>query len=199
MGFERAKLKTEIAARDAAEARVEGARKALDRIGDQIFDGQKRLRELRAERAEEASDRVRRIVAGGSAVLERVNGRQREGEIEEEIVALKEARDLCKGALAEAEASLEFKKRRVAEAVGAVIAGAAPQLIAATEAAKRDFDGRAAVLKFIHSSLGEAHRRQAEVAIAYPTGFDLLDHPALAPWRKAAEALGRDGDAPVPQ
>ena len=132
-------------------------------------------------------------------MLERVNGRVSEADAEREIEACKAARDLTRGALREAETSLGFAERRVADAVGAVLATAAPRLIAEAEAARVAFEGKVAVLRFLRPSLGDEQRRRVDFTSLFPTDFDVRDNPVLGVWKVAAERLGRDADAPLPE
>jgi len=84
--------------------------------------------------------------------------------------------------LAECERDLDFKTRKVSDCVGVVLATAAPQLIKATEAAKKQFEALATICRFLRSSLSSECRRKLDKAIAYSLDFDLREHPALAPW-----------------
>ncbi len=129
----RAALKGAIVARNEVASRVEATRQALDRIGDQVFEAQRKLREARASAAEDARARVERIVAGGAATLE-LNGRQREAAIEEEIGAIKAARELTRAAVSDGERSLDLAEMRVVDAVGGVLATSAGKLIVEAEA-----------------------------------------------------------------
>ena len=149
MAFEsglRAALRAAIASRDQVANRVEGARSAVLRVEDQLFEAHAKLREAREAAGEAQAAAVREIVAGGSAtLLERVNSRALEADAEREIEACKSARDLCKVALADAERSLDFKQRRVGIAVDALMATAAGREIARAEALRREFEGAQAI------------------------------------------------------
>ena len=199
-GFEsgaRAALKAAIEQRDAAEARVAAARKALDRIGDQVFEAQRRLGETRAGVAEEAHERVGRIIAGGSAVLERRN-RARAEDVETQIEELKEARGLIRGELADAEKALDFKVRRVTDAVNALLASSAPRLIEQAEAVRDELIRLASVLRYFRSSVSDTQRRRIDEVTAFPTDFD-RSHSAVAPWQAAASALAKNADSALPE
>jgi hypothetical protein len=140
---------------------------------------------------------VQAIVAGGAAtLLERVNGGQREADIEREIVSLKSARDLCRTAFTEAETDLGWAERKVVAAIGAVLAGAASRLIAEEEQLRAALEAKRAILRFLRSSLGDDQRRRVDMML--PPGFVDDAHVAVVPWRDAAAALGRDSNAPLP-
>ena len=193
----RAALAEAIVARADAEARVEAARSAVERIEDQLFEARRRLDQVRAQAGDRASERVAALVAGGDAlVVDR--DRFAEKDAGDAVTACRAARDLCKAALADAESSLGFKERKVADAVGAVLATVAPRLIAEAEAARREFEAKVSVLRFLRSSLSDGHRRRLDAATAYPTNFDSGSHPVLAKWQAAAAALARDADAALP-
>jgi hypothetical protein len=198
MAFEsglRAALKDAIVARDAAIDRIEGARSAVLRIEDQIFEAKRRLVAAQEAAGEEQAARVQEIVAGGSAtLLERVNGRAREADIEREITACKAARDLCKGALADAETDLGWAEGKVVSAIGAVLASSASKLIVEEEALRATLEGKRAVLRFLPLDADQ----QCHVATVLGRGWGDDAHPAVAPWRAAVEALGRDADAALP-
>jgi hypothetical protein len=155
----RTALSKALGERDAAANRVAGCQAAIDRVENSLHEAWRREREARARTSEEEAVRVERIIAGGSAVLER-KAHARATEIEAEIAATKEARELCRGALREAERALDFAEHKVADAIGTVLAGAAAQLIKACEAAKADFTARAATPRFIRSALSDQCRRR---------------------------------------
>jgi hypothetical protein len=201
MSFEagaRAALKAAIAARDEAEARVEASRAAVERIQDQLYENRRRLNEIREQAGERASARVAAFVAGGDAAVMDRDDRFAERDAEEALVACKAARDLCRSALAEAEVTLGYKQRKVDGAIGAVLATAAPKLIEAAESARREFEAKVLVLRFLWSSLGDAQRQHVDGVTTFPTSDSGSQHPALAAWRKAADSLSKDPDAELP-
>jgi chromosome segregation ATPase len=200
MGFEsgaRAALKDAIVARDAAADRVEGAKSGLARIEDETFAAHRRLREARTAASEEEAERVQAIVAGGAAtLLERINGRASEADIEREIVSLKSARDLCRTALADAETDLGWKERKVVSAIGAVLAGSASRLIAEEEQLRASLESRRAILRYLRSALPDAQTREIDRRL--PAGFADDAHPAVLPWKAAAEELSENAEALLP-
>jgi hypothetical protein len=201
MSFEsgaRAALKDAIVARDAAVGRVEGARSAVLRIEDQIFEAKRKLVEAQEAAGEEQAARVQEIVAGGSAtLLERVNGRAREADIEREITACRAARDLCKGTLADAETDLGWAERKVVSAIGSLLASSASKLIAEEEELRASLEGKRAILRFLRSTLGDDQRRRVDMTL--PPGFVDDRDAAVGPWLSAVAALQKDADAALPE
>jgi hypothetical protein len=199
MSFEsgaRAALKNAIVERDAAAARVEGAKSGLGRIEEEIFEGNKRIREARVAAAEEEDERIQAIIAGGATTLLARNGRVHEADIERDIASLRAARDLCRTALAEAQSALEYAEKRVIRAVGAVLAGSASRLIEKEENLRASLEGTRAVLKYLCSVLPDAQRREIDRRL--PAGFADDRHAAVGPWRATAEALSENADAALP-
>jgi hypothetical protein len=200
MAFEsglRAPLKDAIVARDLVIDRVEASKAAVERIEGQLFDAQRRLRETRVAAGEEQAARVQEIVAGGSAtLLQRVNG-TREADVEREITACKSARDLCKATLADAQVDLGSGERKVIAAIGSVLSGSASRLIAEEEQLRASLEGKRAILRYLRSSLGDDQRRRVDAMLPPSVGW-VDDHPAVGPWKAAAEALTRDADAALP-
>jgi hypothetical protein len=123
-------LKAAIIARAAAADRLESTKAGLDRIGDELFSAQRRLREARTAAADTQALLVRQIVAGGSsssALLERAGGKSSEDALAAEIVALEAAKELMRTEWRESEGGYDLAQRRAKSAVLSVLALGAPQ------------------------------------------------------------------------
>jgi hypothetical protein len=78
------------------------------------------------------------------------------------------------------------------------LATAAGRLISEAEAARPEFEGRTAILRFMRSALGDEARCRVDVVSAWPTDYDVRSNPLLETWKAAADALSRDADALLP-
>jgi hypothetical protein len=192
----RAELARAIEARDAAAAEVERAKVAAERIGDQLYEARARLEEVRAQAGERESERVAALVAGGDvAVVER--DRFAERNAQDAVTACRAARDLCKAAVADAEASLGYKKLRVEAAVRPILVAEAGRIIKDVEDMKVKFDEMRATLAFLSRALPAGKPLSLRIDAALDVApAQRLELPAK--WRQAHEALMRDADWPLP-
>jgi hypothetical protein len=198
MAFEsglRAALKGAIVARNAVADKVQATKAGVLRIEDQIFEAHRKLREARVAASEAEEERVAQIVAGGVATIER-NNRTRQADIEAELDACKNALTLCRDAVREAESDLWFKEKKVTDAVGAVLAGSASRLIAEEEQLRASLESRRAILRYLRSALPDAQTREIDRRL--PAGFADDAHPAVLPWKAAAEELSENAEALLP-
>ena len=132
-------------ARGRDEAQVKDAVTAVDRVEDQLFEARRNSIKFASRRGSGFSDRIAGLVAGGdAAVMDRAG--KAEADAESAVTSYRAARDLCRAAAAECDRAGEFAARRVADAVLAVLATAAAKLIDQAEAARREFEGKAAVV-----------------------------------------------------
>lgn len=198
MAFEtRAALKGAITGRNEAAARAEEARRALARIEDQYYASRSRLNEVRAAAGERVSERVAALVAGGdAAVMDR--DRFAEQDAEAAVSACRAARDLCKGALADAENALGWAEKKVTSAVGNVMASAVEGLLAEAERLRRELEGKHAVLAVLRPMLPDELGRRVYRALP-DLGVGNLGHPAVLAWRATAAALSKNADATLPE
>lgn len=196
----RSTLRQAIATETAARSRLKGARAAVDRLMDQMVLARRKLAEAEAQRGDVKADEVEQLVAGGAAVaLQRVNDRVSEADATREIDAVRAALALCREEVRDAETNYEFSERRVADAICAVLATAAPRLIDDAASTKKGFEGQLAVLRFMRNGLSDGLRRRVDQVTSYPTNFSEGDHPELQRWEATAQALRSDPDAALPQ
>jgi hypothetical protein len=193
----RAALAVAIVARDEVVNRVDGAKAAVERIENQLFEAKRQLSAVREQAGQRVSERVAALVAGGdAAVMDR--DRFAEQEAENTVTACRSARDLCKGALADAENALGWAERKVTSAVGAVMASAVEKLFAEAERLRLELEGKRAALAVLRPMLPDELSRRIYMALP-DLSLGNPGHPPVAVWQAAAEALSRDADSPLPQ
>jgi hypothetical protein len=145
--------------------------------------------------SEKASERIAALVAGGDAlVVER--DRFAERDAEDAVTACRAARDLCKAALSDAEASLGYKRLRVDAAVRPIMAAEVGSVCSEAEALKRQLDGKLAVLTLLESALepGSPERTHVDNALR-SRAPDYREHPATEQWVAWRMALLADPNA----
>jgi chromosome segregation ATPase len=192
----RAALAAAIEARNEAADEVERSRAAVERVSDQLYEAQRRLEEARAQASEKVSERVAALVAGGDAlVVDR--DRFAERDAEDAITACRAARDLCKSALSDAEASLGYAQMKTESATKPVLAAEVDRFLVETEALKAQFEKARAALSFLAGSLppGSPLRLRIYDALECAPARNLEPPPE---WLKARADLMRDARAPLP-
>ncbi len=124
---------------------------------------------------------------------------------EEDVAAGRAALAKVTAMIAEHEDELARAGRRVEDAIGAILAGEVDRLISETEALRDALEGKRAVLRFVShlSPAGSGAGYRASRLLPTPPPGEAppgsANHPALAPWRAALEALRRSADAPLPE
>ena len=124
---------------------------------------------------------------------------------EDDLDAAKGALATATATLAEWEDALHRAERRVEAAIGEILAGAIDGVIEQAAALQHQLDGRRAVLRFLAhvSPAGSQAGYRASTTLPTPPPGDAppgsTNHPVLAQWRAALEALRRDADALLPE
>ena len=97
------------------------------------------------------------MVASGETLA--LTSRTRISELESRIEELKAAREATRAELRTCETDYDFAERKVAHAVMTVLATGAPALIKAAEAARAEFEGAAAVCRFVRWGVSDSIRQ----------------------------------------
>jgi hypothetical protein len=207
----RAALAAAIVQRDAAQRKVDAAKASVERASALVEAAEGRCAAAvaaLATRRKEGAQRVLEMATTGAAGMPDVSTReasQADLDAAEGLLAAKDALATCVAHLKDPEADLRHAEWHVERALSPVLAAEADRVLAETERLKDELEGARAVLAFLQSSLEPGSPLQRKVMFALPATppgereVDLRQHPALAPWRDAREALTRDADAPLPR
>jgi hypothetical protein len=207
----RAALAVAIFERDEAARNTDAAKAAVERASALLETASARLSSAVAalvERRKVSAERVLEAVSAGAEVLPDISMREaRASDLDavDAMDAAKAALTACMASRAEAEADLRHAEWRVEKAAAPILAGEADRVLVEVERLKDELNGAHAVLAFLQSSLEPGSPLQHRVMFALPSpppgvfAPDYRNHPALAAWRDAREALMRDADAALPK
>lgn len=199
----RAELAAAIEAARDAEAHCQALRTSIARVEDERFEARQKLDLATAREADEAHGRedvIERLIAGetSAAVLERAVDRKEVTDAERTIDTCNRALALLRAELAGAEQSVELRTRRVRDAAGAVVAAERLEDVVADAVRLRgELAACEAILSYLHSTTPGQHKAKIERALV--SSEVRGEHPAVAPWRAALEALMADAGAELPR
>jgi hypothetical protein len=223
---ERQALAHAIEAVAQAERAEENGRAAVARAVDLVNAGSAKLAEARVAvvaAKEQHTAAVAAAIGKGTAVPAGTlkSARAAEADAEDDLAAATAALEQLQTALADLGAETGHAKLSVEAAINGVLAGAAPQLVAAITARRAELLELLSISWFVRSRGGERHgstfqsseipalRRPLATATAeidpqiqVGTGAwgpdAALAHPSVGRWHEAVVALRTDPDAPLP-
>ncbi len=180
----RAALAAAIERRDDILERLGAMRDAADRASQAIWGAQARLDEVKVSTEAARDAQIERFVTGETALAQRPvrEARAAEADVEDDIEAARAAVEKIRQQIGELERASFLAQLRVTDAVGEVMRNGAVGVIAEAAALEERLSGVRAIISFVSSS-----------------GAASFDHPALAPWRAAYEALLHDASAALPE
>jgi len=194
----RASLAAAIEELRDSEAHCAALRASVTRIEDQLYAAQGQIDRAREQDEEAKSAQVRAIVAGDDLMVLERPASSAVAQVERTISACKQARQMVRDELAEAERSAGYKAERVRDAAGAVVAAEALDAkIAKTERLQGELEAELSVLSYLHSQIPRDRAAMIEKALASSDVHG--EHPAVAPWRAAIDALMADANAELPR
>lgn len=223
----RAKLRAAIDEAAAAQRALTKGRAAVERAQQTVAGAEKHLQEAsaavgQARKAE--TSRVSRSGAGGAAPAATMReARERRTDAVDGLDVARAILEKASAPIADLEEAHARAVNQIVVCTNAVIAGAVPSALERYERARAELNAAYRMLRFLvdpecngektvaeqmnrpfrelgrSRALAEVRALAEPVLRAPPLLFEhLSDHPALAPWRAAYEALQRDADAPLP-
>jgi hypothetical protein len=192
------------AAAGAGRAALARARKMIDRADRAVEAAAVGVTKAKDENAKAAQ----KAATSGSAVAD--SGAMRQARASEqdaidEAEAARAAAATIEAGIPELDAASAKAADGVTVAVNAVLAVPVPGLLARAIELQTKLGELRAVLRHLKNGLDPIDKKLVEEFFEaspfpheFPHLFHLGDHPAIAAWRKAAEALARDAGVPLP-
>ena len=142
----RAALAEAIAERDDIDRRLETARAAAERLASAVSDAAARISAAQASATASHEERLDRLIAGGTEVIERpVRTALRDAE--DDVVEAKQALAKVGALISQHEDARVWVERRLKDAVGEITSRKIGSVIADVERLRDALDGRFAILR----------------------------------------------------
>lgn len=206
-------LAAAIAEVEVARNNLDDARSAASKAEEIVWGARARLEALRKEISDAPRDEsfITSLASGADVSVLDIDRPEAEAHArieaaEQELACWRRAREAARAEIAPREDAHEWARRRVHDAVSEVVRSVdVDSLIASAERARDTLIAERCRLMQIRDSLPHFSdsRTAVEAFLEYPflaheAGDTWQDHPIVAPWRQAHEALHHDCDTPLP-